>query len=149
MSKAGYRLRVADSFVCLCLITVFVPSIEARQPRAAADRRCSSVPERHKTVSTERAQHTEIPFPRDKERLRFVSTRAKFARQHGINFARQSNEHCLKRQPRAIDTRLKIPLNVTPPPPRSSKWTYSQQFPHKSCVCVPGFPHPSQMPSSR
>jgi hypothetical protein len=28
------------------------------------------------------------------------------ARQHGINFARQSNEHCLARQPRAIGTRL-------------------------------------------
>jgi hypothetical protein len=37
-------------------------------------------PERHKTVSTERAQHTEIPLPRDKEPLRFGSTRAKFAR---------------------------------------------------------------------
>jgi hypothetical protein len=36
-------------------------------------------PERHKTVSTERAQHTEIPLPRDKEQLRFGSTRAKFA----------------------------------------------------------------------
>jgi hypothetical protein len=30
---------------------------------------------RHKTVSTERAQHTEIPLPRDKEPLRFDSTR--------------------------------------------------------------------------
>jgi hypothetical protein len=34
----------------------------------------------HKTVSTERAQNTEIPFPRDKEPLRFGSKRAKFAR---------------------------------------------------------------------
>jgi hypothetical protein len=37
-------------------------------------------PERHKVVSTERAQHTEIPLPRDKEPLLFGSTRAKFAR---------------------------------------------------------------------
>jgi hypothetical protein len=37
-------------------------------------------PERHKTVLTERAQHTEIPLPRDKEPLRFGSTGAKFAR---------------------------------------------------------------------
>jgi hypothetical protein len=36
--------------------------------------------ERHMTVSTERAQHTEIPLPRDKEPLRFGSTGAKFAR---------------------------------------------------------------------
>jgi hypothetical protein len=35
-------------------------------------------PERHKTVSTERAQHTTIPLPRDKEPLRFGSKRAKF-----------------------------------------------------------------------
>jgi hypothetical protein len=34
----------------------------------------------HKTVSTERAQHTEISLPRDKEPFRFGSTRAKFAR---------------------------------------------------------------------
>jgi hypothetical protein len=35
-------------------------------------------PERYKTVSTERAQHSEGPLPRDKEPLRFGSTRAKF-----------------------------------------------------------------------
>jgi hypothetical protein len=35
---------------------------------------------RHKTASTERAQHTEIPLPRDKEPLRFGSTSVKFAR---------------------------------------------------------------------
>jgi hypothetical protein len=34
---------------------------------------------RHKTVSTEGAQHTEIPLPRDKELLWFGSTRAKFS----------------------------------------------------------------------
>jgi hypothetical protein len=32
-------------------------------------------PEHHKTVSTERAQHAEIPLPRDKEPLRFGSAR--------------------------------------------------------------------------
>jgi hypothetical protein len=37
--------------------------------------------ERHKTVSTERAQHAEIPLPRVKEPLRFGSSRAKF--EHG------------------------------------------------------------------
>jgi hypothetical protein len=36
-------------------------------------------PKRHKTVSTERAQHTEILLPRDKQQPRFGSTRAKFA----------------------------------------------------------------------
>jgi hypothetical protein len=35
---------------------------------------------RHKTVSTERAQNTEIPLQRDKVPLRFGSTRAKLAR---------------------------------------------------------------------
>ena len=72
-------------------------------------------PERHKTASTERAHHIEIPLPRDKEPLRFGSTRHVRARQcsfcrarkHGIDFARQSNEDFLARQPRAIDTRLK------------------------------------------
>jgi hypothetical protein len=62
------------------------------------------------------------------------------ARQHGIDFARKSNEHCLARQPRAIDTRLvtryvpcvgrgwNIPSTVrachrvTPPPSRNRKW---------------------------
>jgi hypothetical protein len=34
----------------------------------------------HKTVSTERAQNTEIPLQRDKVPLRFGSTRAKFPR---------------------------------------------------------------------
>jgi hypothetical protein len=34
----------------------------------------------HKTVSTERAQHTEIPLPRDNKPLWFGSTRTKFAR---------------------------------------------------------------------
>jgi hypothetical protein len=30
------------------------------------------------------------------------------ARQHGIDFARQSNEHCLARQPRTVDTQLYV-----------------------------------------
>jgi hypothetical protein len=83
----GCRARQTRSFVFV-LITVFLSSIEARQLRAAVDRR-------HKNVSTETAQHTEIPLPRDKEPLRFGSTRASFcrARQNGIDFARQSNEH--------------------------------------------------------
>jgi hypothetical protein len=66
------------------LITVFVSSI------AAVDRRREETPERHKTVSTERAQHTEIPLPRDKEPLRFGSTRAKFARD-SVRSAARSN----------------------------------------------------------
>jgi hypothetical protein len=36
-------------------------------------------PESHKTVSTGRVQHTEIPLPRDKEPLRFGSTLTKFS----------------------------------------------------------------------
>jgi hypothetical protein len=36
-------------------------------------------PERHKAVSTDRAHHTEIHLPRDKNPLQFGSTRAKFA----------------------------------------------------------------------
>jgi hypothetical protein len=51
------------------LFTVFVSSIEARLLILS-----------HKSVSTERAQHTEILLPRDKEPLRFGSTRAKFTR---------------------------------------------------------------------
>jgi hypothetical protein len=53
-----YQAAANPSFV-YALITVFVSSTEAR----------------HKSVSTERAQHTEIPLPRDKEPLRFGSTR--------------------------------------------------------------------------
>jgi hypothetical protein len=72
-------------------------------------------PVRHKTVSNERAQHTETPLPKDKEPLRIWldmrQVRARpcsfcRGRQHGIDFAKQSNEHCLARQPRPIDTQL-------------------------------------------
>jgi hypothetical protein len=100
LPRAAVRARQTLSFV-YALITVFVSSIEARQPRAAVDRR-------HKNVSTERAQHTENRS--DLARQRQVRVRqCSFcrARQHGIDFTRQSNEHCLGRQPRAIDTRLK------------------------------------------
>jgi hypothetical protein len=45
-------------------------------------------PELHKTVSTERAQHTEIPLPWDKEPLRFGSTRAKLARGNMVSTLR-------------------------------------------------------------
>jgi hypothetical protein len=65
---AAFRSRQTCSLV-YALITVFVSSIEARQP-----------PERYKTLSTERAQHIEIPLRWDKEPLRFGSTRAKLAR---------------------------------------------------------------------
>jgi hypothetical protein len=37
----------------------------------------------------------------------WLDTRQVRARQHGIDFSRQSNEHYLARQPRTIDTRLK------------------------------------------
>jgi hypothetical protein len=37
----------------------------------------------------------------------WLDTRQVRARQHGIDFARHSNKHCLARQPRAIDTRLR------------------------------------------
>jgi hypothetical protein len=56
------------------LFTVFVSSIEARLWLLI-----DAVPhfsERHKTVSTERAQHIKIPLPRAKDPLRFGSTRA-------------------------------------------------------------------------
>jgi hypothetical protein len=58
---------------------VFVSSIEARLLIDAVPQ-FSRTPERHKTISTERTQHTEIPLPRDKEPLRFGSRRAKFVR---------------------------------------------------------------------
>jgi hypothetical protein len=101
------------------LFTVFVSSNEARQPRAAVDRHCScaakETPERHKTVSTERAQHTEIPLPRDKESLRFGSTGAKFARGSVRSAARGNMLSTLRgkvtniasRGSRAFDTRHK------------------------------------------
>jgi hypothetical protein len=41
LPRAAVRARQTRSFV-YALITVFVSSIEARQPRAAGDRRCSS-----------------------------------------------------------------------------------------------------------
>jgi hypothetical protein len=50
----------ANPFVCL--------------PCPASKRGCwSTLSLSHKTVSTERAQHTEIPLPRGKEQLRFAS----------------------------------------------------------------------------
>jgi hypothetical protein len=75
LSRVAVRARQTLSFV-YALIIVFVSSIEARLLIDAA----KETPERHKTVSTERARHTEIPSPRDKEPLRFGSTCAKFAR---------------------------------------------------------------------
>jgi hypothetical protein len=94
----------ANLFVCLCV------NNRVRVQHRSAATACGSLSTLflfHKTVSSKRAQHTEIPLPRDKEPLRFGSTRAKVrARQHGIDFARQSNEHCLARQLRAIDIRL-------------------------------------------
>jgi hypothetical protein len=58
-------------------------------------------PERHKTVSTERAKRTEIQFlRRQRTDPIWLDTRQVPARQHGIDFERQSNEHCLARQPR-------------------------------------------------
>jgi hypothetical protein len=63
----------------------------------------------HRTVSTERAQHTEIPLPQDKTPLDTRQVRqCSFcrARQHDIDFARKNKEHYLRRQPCAFETRL-------------------------------------------
>jgi hypothetical protein len=54
------------------------------------------------------------------------------ARQYGIDFARQSNEHCLSRQPRAIDTRLKTYLATNSPPPPHT--TLPAHVPHKAAI---------------
>jgi hypothetical protein len=80
LSRASIARGKLVRFV-YALITVFVSSIEARQPRPAVDRR-------HKTVSTERAENTEIPLPRDREPLRFGSTRAEFARGNMVSTLR-------------------------------------------------------------
>jgi hypothetical protein len=96
--------RLANSFVCFCVNNRVV--VQHRSAAAACGRRSTLFlsfrenAEHHKTVSTERTQHSEIPLPPDKEPLRFGSP-------HVIDFARPSNEHCLARQPRTIDTRLK------------------------------------------
>jgi hypothetical protein len=82
------------SFVCLGVNNRF--RFQHRSPDADGG---------HKTVSTEGAQHTEIPLPRDKEPLRFGSTCPNM-RQHGIYVARQRNEHRLARQRCSIDTQL-------------------------------------------
>jgi hypothetical protein len=58
-------------------------------------------PERHKTVSTESAQHTEIPFPRDKEPLRFGSTCSKFARGNMVSTLRGKVTNIASRGSRA------------------------------------------------
>jgi hypothetical protein len=89
LPRAAVRARQTRSFF-YALITVFVSSIEARQPRAAVDRR-------HKNASTERAQHTEIPLPRDKEPLRFGSTRAKFARGNMVSTLRGKTTNIVSR----------------------------------------------------
>jgi hypothetical protein len=67
-----------------------VSSIEARQHRALSIDISKETPKNHKTVSTEKAQHTEIPLPRNKEPLRFGSIRAKFARDSVRSAARGS-----------------------------------------------------------
>jgi hypothetical protein len=94
---AAVRARQTRSFV-YALITVFVSSIEARQPCAGVDRRHNNAT---KTVSTERAQHTEIPLPRDKEQLRFGSTRAKFARGKMVSTLRGKATNIASRGSRA------------------------------------------------
>jgi hypothetical protein len=70
-------------------------------------------PERHKTVSIERVQHTEIPFPRDKEPLRFGPTRTKFARDSVRCAARGNMVSTLRGKATNIDSRNQYPaLNV-------------------------------------
>jgi hypothetical protein len=77
----------AQLFVRGKLIRLFM-RVRVQHRSAAAARGCLSTlsvisrenAERYKTVSSERAQHTEIPLPLDKEPLRFGSARANFAR---------------------------------------------------------------------
>jgi hypothetical protein len=92
LPRAAARARQSRSFV-------YGVRVQHRSAAAACD--CwSTLFLSHKTVSTERTQHTEIPLPRDKKPIRVGSTRTKFARQcsscrarqHGIDFARQSKE---------------------------------------------------------
>jgi hypothetical protein len=73
------------------LVPLFMLNNRVRvQHRSAAAARgcCWTLFLRHKTVSTERAQHIEIPFQRDKEPLRFGSTRAKFVRGNMVSILR-------------------------------------------------------------
>jgi hypothetical protein len=108
MPRAAVRARQTLSFV-YALIIVFVSSIEARQPRAAVDRRCSSATrpsqlKEHSTLkSLCRGTTNRSDLARHAPSLQCSFCRA---RQNGIDFARQSNKHCLARQPRAIGTRL-------------------------------------------
>jgi hypothetical protein len=65
----------------------------------------------HKTVSTERAQHTEIPLPRDKELLRHASSSpaAVFVLPRAATWYRLcevKQRTFLTWEPRAIDIRL-------------------------------------------
>jgi hypothetical protein len=90
------------------LFTVFVSSIEARQPRATVDRNTGTPQPR---LNWKSIAHWN-PFAAGQRTAPiWLDTLQVRARQHGIDFARQSNEHCLARKPRAIDTRL----NVYPP----------------------------------
>jgi hypothetical protein len=77
------------------LFTVFVSSIEARQPRAAVDWRCSS-----DTRPSQLKEHSTLKSlcrGAKKTASIWLDTRQVRARQHRIDFARQSNEHCLAR----------------------------------------------------
>jgi hypothetical protein len=77
-------------FVCLSVNN----RVRVRHRSAAVDRR-------HKNASNERAQRTEIPFAAAQRTAPIL-----FDTRQVREFARQSNEHCLALQPRAIDTRL-------------------------------------------
>jgi hypothetical protein len=108
-TKAGYWLRASAARICSCAATrLFVYRVRVQHRSAAAACGCWwTLSLRHKTVSTERTQHTEIPLPREKTAPILLDTRqvrvrqCSFCRprQYGIDFARQSNEHCLARQP--------------------------------------------------
>jgi hypothetical protein len=78
-----YRVRVqhwTSAAACGCWSTLFL---------------------RHKTVSTEGAQHTEIHLPRDKKPLRFGSTRSKFTRGNMVSTLRGKTTNIAWRGSRA------------------------------------------------
>jgi hypothetical protein len=100
--KAGYRLRAAAALSCSCAASSFVCRVRVQHRGAAAACGCwSTLFLRHKTVSTERTQHTVIPLPRDKEPLRFGSTRGKFVRGNMVSTLRGRTTNIASRGSRA------------------------------------------------
>jgi hypothetical protein len=100
LSKAGYRLCAANSSICLLC------SCPASKCGSRVRLLMDAVPQTQDRLKWNSTAYW-IPFAAGQRTAPiWLDTRQVRARQNDIDFARQSNKHCLARQPRATDNRL-------------------------------------------